>query len=164
VSITPGIRYELYTPAKEDHNRADAFVLNHKSNLHPNAPLHLAFAGDTGVQEGFANNDYNNFAPRLGIAWDVRGDSKTVLRAGIGYYYSYNPLQIRLWSVEAPPWRPGAAGGDTTSMVDIWGTSRSPAFKQTPTPFTTDVSNYPYAAKLNNIIGYDSFHTPYSIQ
>ena len=47
------------------------------------------------------------------------GESKLVIRAGAGYYYSYNPLQIRLWSVEAPPWRPNANGGDTTSLVNI---------------------------------------------
>jgi outer membrane receptor protein involved in Fe transport len=164
LSITPGLRYEFYTPAVEDHNRADAFVAGHKSDLYPNAPLNLAFAGDKGISEGFANNDFNNFAPRLGLAYDLRGDGKSVIRAGAGYYYSYNPLQIRLWSVEAPPWRPNANGGDTTSLTDIWGTSRSVVFKQPPTPFTTDVANYTYPGKLNNIIGYDSFRTPYSIQ
>jgi hypothetical protein len=31
--------------------------------------------------------DLNNFAPRASLAWDVRGDSKTVVRAGWGLYY-----------------------------------------------------------------------------
>lgn len=164
LTLTPGIRYEFYNPAKEDQNRADAFVLNHQSDLYPNAPLHLAFAGDKGVPDGFAKNDLNNFAPRLGIAYDLTGRGTSVLRAGAGYYYSYNPLQVRLWSVEAPPWRPNANGGDTTSLVDIWGTSRSIVFKQPPTPFTSNVASYAYPGRLNNIIGFDSFRTPYSIQ
>jgi hypothetical protein len=115
------------------------------------------------VPAGFARNDFNNLAPRLGAAYDLTGSGRNVIRAGIGYYYSFNPLQIRLWSVEAPPWRPNANGGDA-NLVDLWGTSRSVVFKQAPTPFTTDVSNYNYPPKLNNIIGYDSFRTPYSLQ
>jgi hypothetical protein len=165
LTLTPGLRYEFYQPAAEDRNRADAFVRGHQSDQFPNAPLNLAFAGDKGVPSGFAKNDYTNFAPRLGIAYDLTGDGKTVLRAGAGYYYSYNPLQIRLWSVEAPPWRPSANGGDTRSLVDIWGTSRSIVYTKPPTPFTTDVSNFPYPPRLNNIVGFDNnFRTPYSLQ
>jgi hypothetical protein len=33
------------------------------------------------------NKDTNNFAPRLGFAWDVTGDRKLVLRAGAGIMY-----------------------------------------------------------------------------
>jgi outer membrane receptor protein involved in Fe transport len=165
LTLTPGLRYEFYQPAAEDKNRADAFILGHQSDLYPNAPVDLAFAGDKGIPNGFTKNDWTNFAPRLGLAYDLTGNGKTVIRAGAGYYYSYNPLQVRLWSVEAPPWRPNANGGNTTSLVDLWGTSQTIVYPQPPTPFTTDVSHYNYPPKLNNIIGFDNkFQTPYSIQ
>jgi len=32
-------------------------------------------------------DDYNNFGPRFGLAWDLRGDGKTIVRAGGGVYY-----------------------------------------------------------------------------
>src|SRR5277367_3756013 len=31
--------------------------------------------------------DYNNWAPRVSVAWDVSGDGKTVVRAGYGVFY-----------------------------------------------------------------------------
>ncbi len=31
------------------------------------------------------------FQPRLGIAWDVKGDAKNVLRANAGLYYARIP-------------------------------------------------------------------------
>jgi hypothetical protein len=31
--------------------------------------------------------DYKNFAPRLGVAYGLFGDGKTVLRAGAGIFY-----------------------------------------------------------------------------
>jgi outer membrane receptor protein involved in Fe transport len=164
LTLTPGLRYEFYQPATEDNNRAVAFIPGHKSSLYPNAPANLAFAGDNGIPLGFAKSDYNNFGPRLGLAYDLSGSGKSVIRAGAGYYYSYNPLQIRLWSVEAPPWRPNANGGDA-NLSNLWASSRSVVFTRPPTPFTTDVTNFTYPPRLNNIIGFDNgFSTPYSIQ
>jgi len=35
-------------------------------------------------------NDLNNFQPRLGVAWDLKGDGRTVLRGGYGLYSGRN--------------------------------------------------------------------------
>lgn len=164
LTLTPGLRYEFYRPATEDNNRQDAYVRGYHSTLYPNAPVGIAFAGDPGLPAGFSKPDYNNFAPRMGIAYDMTGNARNVIRASAGYYYSYNPLQVYLWTVEAPPWRPNATGGNTTSLTNIWTTSRTVVYPQPPTPFSTSVANYNYP-RLNNIIGFDqNFRTPYSIQ
>ncbi|MBI5283105.1 MAG: TonB-dependent receptor [Candidatus Solibacter usitatus] len=32
------------------------------------------------------NNDWNNFAPRFGFAWDIKGDGKMAVRGGYGFF------------------------------------------------------------------------------
>jgi hypothetical protein len=38
--------------------------------------------------------DSNNFAPRVGFAWDINGDGKSVLRGGIGMFYDNTPTLL----------------------------------------------------------------------
>jgi hypothetical protein len=38
------------------------------------------------------NGDHNNFSPRIGLAWDVRGDGKTVVRSGASIIHEFQPL------------------------------------------------------------------------
>ncbi|MEP6636181.1 MAG: carboxypeptidase regulatory-like domain-containing protein [Acidobacteriota bacterium] len=45
------------------------------------------------VQQGFPR-DTNNFAPRIGVAWDVHRDGKTVMRAAYGIFYDHPLLAI----------------------------------------------------------------------
>lgn len=165
LTLSPGLRYEFYQPSREVDGRASAFVLGHRSNQYPNAPVNMAFQGDAGIPMGFIQQDRNNFAPRLGLAWDVTGDGKTAVRAGAGMYYAFNAMNIPMWNSERIPWDPQAQGGETLSLVDPWTTSRVIRYTAPPTPFSLNPNDFNYPGRIVQLLGYDpGWRTPYTMQ
>jgi len=82
-----GVRYDLQFPYTDPDDRKLAFVPGVQSQVSPTAPVGLLFPGDPGVGRGIVPNDTNNFAPRLGLAWDPWGDGRTAIRAAFGMFY-----------------------------------------------------------------------------
>jgi outer membrane receptor protein involved in Fe transport len=102
-----GLRYELPFPSTENHNEVNLFVPGAQSTVLPNAPAGLLYPGDPGVPRGLISTQKTAFAPRFGVAWDPRGNSKTVISAAYGIFYEPfytgegGPLQD---PVSAPPY------------------------------------------------------------
>lgn len=63
------------------------------SGLTVTAATTQQFYNAFGIQQGFPR-DKNNIAPRVGIAWDLKGDGNTVLRAAAGIFYDHPLLAI----------------------------------------------------------------------
>ena len=97
LALTMGLRWEPQAVMKElygriEQFRPDMYNAGVKSKIIPTAPAGEVFVGDSynGVTlpEAGQTPDYKNFGPRLGVAWDVFGDGKTVVRSGGGIFYS----------------------------------------------------------------------------
>jgi hypothetical protein len=71
VTLNYGVRWEYFGVIGEKKDRfsilSAAGVLTQVKQLYP--------------------KDFNNFAPRASLAWDIRGNARTVVRAGWGLYY-----------------------------------------------------------------------------
>ena len=73
LQLNAGLRYEYYTPLEGAFNvtGSDPFGAFGPSNEKP-----------------YFASDKNNFAPRLGLVWEILGDQKLVARAGAGLTYA----------------------------------------------------------------------------
>ena len=95
LTVEAGIRYDLYPAFGESKNLiANMFVIG--SNGQPQACTSLPF-GVGMTQVALVNakqfglkafcTDFNNVAPRLGFAYDIGGNGKTIIRGAWGYFY-----------------------------------------------------------------------------
>jgi len=104
LTLNLGVRYEYYgtqhnaNPALDSNfypgsgNTRQEQIANGQIMLASNSPIGKLWSSDP-----------NNFAPRLGIAWDVFGDGKTSLRGGYGMAYERNFGNVTFNVIQNPP-------------------------------------------------------------
>lgn len=79
LTVNAGVRYEIFTPGVEERDRLTNFDPVH---------LRLVYAGEDGTtRSANKKTQYGNWAPRLGLSYDLFGDATTVLRTGYGITY-----------------------------------------------------------------------------
>jgi hypothetical protein len=93
LTLNAGLRWEPYIPPSHllgytTFFDKTAFDRGIHSVTYPTAPAGLQFPGDPGVPGfKFGNNNWNQWAPRLGLAWDPKGDGRMTVRAAYGIFY-----------------------------------------------------------------------------
>jgi hypothetical protein len=109
LNVHVGVRWEPSLPEYDEAGRGNhfsksAFEAGTKTTVYNNAPPGLFFRGDPGIPKGYANGSWDDFAPRVGFAWDPTGKGQESVRASYGIFFdqpeSYTDRDFSL----AAPW------------------------------------------------------------
>ncbi len=118
LTVNLGLRYEVWQRMIEEKDRFVAFDLSAKKFVFagstvptlPGTPPGAVSASSLGLPRNMVmGTDKNDFAPRLGFAWRVFGDNKTVLRGGFGMFYNWVTENVPQAMAFGPPWVPSLA-------------------------------------------------------
>jgi hypothetical protein len=121
LTINAGVRWDYITPLHERDNLAllpvpDGNTTGRDIVLNPD--------GEVNFVDGFYfEPDKNNFAPNIGVAWDVFGDGKTVIRGGYSQAY-INDEAIRSFDNASDA---NAGLSATISRSNLYGTLQADA-------------------------------------
>ncbi|HTM47322.1 MAG TPA: carboxypeptidase regulatory-like domain-containing protein [Bryobacteraceae bacterium] len=102
LTLNLGLRWDPKPGFDEGLGQHTTFVQGRQSTAFPNAPPGLLFTGDKGYENRVIPDNWKNFGPRVGVAWQFL--PKTVMRAAYGIFYDeyfglfYNRV------IQGPPW------------------------------------------------------------
>ena len=152
VTVNYGLRWEPWFPQDSVDQAVYTFDVdrmwnNTRSTVYPQAPAGLYYPGDPGFPGNSGMNIvWSNLAPRVGVAWDPRGDGRTSVRAGYGLTGDFVTGQFFFDSRSAPPF--GLEQRLTnTRLDDPWGA----VGRVNPYPVPLGGDDYPYSAALYSL-------------
>jgi hypothetical protein len=179
LTLTLGVRYEYSTPKSDTHGDTFDIIPGQQSTVFPNAPVGLVFPGDRGAPRGVNFPDKNNWAPRIGFAWDPTGSAKTSIRGGFGIFYDILKAEDNFQDNGQPPFFSSAfltysplasnPSGDVPNMADPFSNADFPITNPFPSKPVDHNINFANAGLLpfgQTAIFLDNPHlrTPYTYQ
>lgn len=143
LTLNLGLRYSIFQPFGITQNHTNTFRAGQKSTVNPNAPLGMVFPGDTGIPSGLVPSDYNNIAPRIGLAFDPRGDGRTSIRASYGMFFEDLRSDVFTYAAVNQPFVISNTVNAPRSMVDPY------AGTVDPFPYVYDPQNSKFTLPMS---------------
>jgi hypothetical protein len=104
VTLNLGLRYEYFGVQHDKNPRLDSnFYFGEGATIQERIRNGRVMIAEDSPVGGLWAPDRNNFAPRLGIAWDITGDGRTALRGGYGVAYERNFGNVTFNVIQNPP-------------------------------------------------------------
>ncbi len=99
LTLNYGLRYDVSSPWSELHNEIETIVPGLQSLTFPGSPVGWVFPRDPGIAKSLAPTRYDNFSPRIGLAYSpsassgwlsklTGGPGNFSIRAGYGKFYT----------------------------------------------------------------------------
>ena len=170
LTLNYGLRWDYFTPQTDVQNNILGFFPGQQSTVFPGAPPDILYPGDPGTpNRALVYPDKNNFAPRLGFAWDLFGNSKLVMRGGFGVFYDIEDGALNLQFGGQPPF---GAVANTTPNTYAGVVGDTPGTGPVADPFTAMSQTNPFPFTFTGTFGvpaisfayttFPHFRTPYS--
>jgi hypothetical protein len=127
LTLNLGLRWEPFLPQSLNNGAVFNFDWTRfnqgvHSTVFKNAPAGLLYAGDPGFEGNTGvNKRWNQFAPRIGAAFDPKGDGKTSIRTSFGVAYDFPNIQIMSTPTTAPPFASTVNVPGPLSFADPYG-------------------------------------------
>jgi hypothetical protein len=126
LTLNYGLRWEPYIGGSMPlgyvmHFDRGLFDQNVHSSVYPNAPAGVQFPGDKGFDTNGrpSHTKMNDFAPRLGLVWDPKGNGRMTVRLSWGILYDMPHTLFAYGFSQAPPWA-AVIGLTNVSLADPW--------------------------------------------
>jgi outer membrane receptor protein involved in Fe transport len=147
LTVNLGIRWEPYfgntmSNGHVGHFYPDLFAAGTRSTAYPNGPPGYLFAGDPQFDTSNrpAHAKLNDFAPRIGVAWDPTGSGKTSIRASWGIFYDLPQTLFAYGFSQEPPWG---------TSITRSGTATAPISFSNPWAGVTGGNPFPLSSGAN---------------
>ncbi|MBZ5527659.1 MAG: carboxypeptidase-like regulatory domain-containing protein [Acidobacteriia bacterium] len=186
LTMTLGVRYEIFPPIYEKNNRIAVYDAASQSIIIPGSTLPASVTDPTGIAQTYnlllsfygmppvkyvtgdslglgrsiTKTDFKRIAPRIGLAYDLTGNGKTVIRAAFGIFNALRDYSASSDSRNMPPFALqmlaldfGRFGGPAMHYSDVY---------QGFAPGLPPVGNLPAGGigpQVNMPIGYSEQYT-----